>query len=92
MQCPLCTIKLSIYHRQGIDVDYCPKCRGGWLGRGELDKYLEKYPIETEDKSMPLLSNDRNDSTQRIGFHGYPKGRRFTNIRNRSLLRDLYDD
>jgi Zn-finger nucleic acid-binding protein len=43
MHCPVCKDpKLVISERQGIDIDYCPSCRGVWLDRGELDKLIEK--------------------------------------------------
>lgn len=43
MQCPVCTDKtLVMSERQGIEIDYCPGCRGVWLDRGELDKILER--------------------------------------------------
>jgi uncharacterized protein len=38
MQCPNCKVDLTMADRQGIEIDYCPKCRGVWLDRGELDK------------------------------------------------------
>jgi len=42
MQCPACHVDLMIADRQGIEIDYCPKCRGVWLDRGELDKLIER--------------------------------------------------
>lgn len=42
MKCPRCDVELHIADRQGIEIDYCPKCRGVWLDRGELDKIIEK--------------------------------------------------
>ena len=43
MHCPVCKDpKLVITDRQGIEIDYCPDCRGVWLDRGELDKLIEK--------------------------------------------------
>lgn len=43
MQCPACTTeRLSMTERHGIEIDYCPKCRGVWLDRGELDKLIER--------------------------------------------------
>lgn len=42
MKCPICNLDLLIAERQGIEIDYCPKCRGVWLDRGELDKIIEK--------------------------------------------------
>lgn len=42
MLCPICKVDLQISERQGIEIDYCPKCRGVWLDRGELDKIIER--------------------------------------------------
>ena len=42
MKCPNCNETLVMADRQGIEVDYCPKCRGVWLDRGELDKIIER--------------------------------------------------
>lgn len=43
MKCPVCTsADLMISERQGIEIDYCPQCRGVWLDRGELDKLIER--------------------------------------------------
>lgn len=42
MDCPICHVKLQMTERQGVEIDYCPQCRGIWLDRGELDKIIEK--------------------------------------------------
>ncbi len=43
MKCPVCaTPDLLMTERQGIEIDYCPQCRGVWLDRGELDKIIER--------------------------------------------------
>ncbi len=42
MRCPHCDEELKIADRQGIAIDYCPKCRGVWLDRGELDKIIDR--------------------------------------------------
>lgn len=43
MNCPVCKeVTLVMADRQGIEVDYCPQCRGVWLDRGELDKIIER--------------------------------------------------
>ena len=42
MQCPIDGERLVITERSGVEIDYCPKCRGVWLDRGELDKILER--------------------------------------------------
>lgn len=47
MDCPVCkTERLVMTERQGIEIDYCPKCRGVWLDRGELDKIVERSSAE----------------------------------------------
>ncbi len=40
--CPTCRVNLVMSERQGIEIDYCPQCRGVWLDRGELDKIIER--------------------------------------------------
>jgi uncharacterized protein len=48
MNCPVCTtVNLVMSERQGIEIDYCPQCRGVWLDRGELDKIIEKSILAT---------------------------------------------
>ena len=42
MKCPNCNVSLVIADRNGIEIDYCPECRGIWLDRGELDKVIER--------------------------------------------------
>jgi Zn-finger nucleic acid-binding protein len=46
MYCPVCReVTLIMADRQGIEVDYCPQCRGVWLDRGELDKIIERVAL-----------------------------------------------
>jgi len=42
MKCPVDQTELLMSDRQGIEIDYCPKCRGVWLDRGELDKIIDR--------------------------------------------------
>ncbi len=42
MSCPVCVVPLSMSDRAGIEIDFCPQCRGVWLDRGELDKIIER--------------------------------------------------
>ena len=42
MKCPNCNQTLVMAERQGIEIDYCPDCRGVWLDKGELDKIIER--------------------------------------------------
>ncbi|NTV14398.1 MAG: hypothetical protein HGA96_10785 [Desulfobulbaceae bacterium] len=48
MKCPVCTDRdLLMTERQGVEIDYCPQCRGVWLDRGELDKIIERSSSAT---------------------------------------------
>ncbi len=52
MKCPVCTaIELKMTDRQGVEIDYCPECRGVWLDRGELDKIIERSETNTTSSS-----------------------------------------
>ena len=42
MKCPVDSIDLIMSERSGVEIDYCPQCRGVWLDRGELDKILDR--------------------------------------------------
>ena len=46
MPCPVCKVPLVMSDRQGVEIDYCPQCRGVWLDRGELDKIIERSAQE----------------------------------------------
>lgn len=83
MKCPVCIeSELVISERQGIEIDYCPKCRGVWLDRGELDKIIERSVKfeETNDKSFEkerdfddrrkYYSDDYNKKHKRKSFLG----------------------
>ena len=53
MHCPNCKIPLVMSDRQGIEIDYCPECRGIWLDRGELDKIIERSVNEQPNNFQP---------------------------------------
>jgi uncharacterized protein len=51
MKCPVCPEStLSMSNREGIEIDYCPSCRGVWLDRGELDKIIERSADDVSAK------------------------------------------
>jgi Zn-finger nucleic acid-binding protein len=82
MKCPTCTdIALVMTDRQGVEIDYCPQCRGVWLDRGELDKLIDRAA------PPPARRPDFADSDH-SGYHGnrYPAGRR-----KKSWLSDIFD-
>lgn len=89
MLCPVCKVTLSISDRQGVEIDFCPQCRGVWLDRGELDKIIERseaaMPSQSRDDTQPRSSRagHYDDDRHRSGHHGQK--------RRRGFLSDLFD-
>ena len=63
MNCPIDDTELAMSERQGIEVDYCPKCRGVWLDRGELDKIIERSAAE-ESRSKSTEKTQYREAIQ----------------------------
>lgn len=61
MNCPICSIPLTMAERQGVEIDYCSKCRGVWLDRGELDKIIERATLEMSSRPTPAHPEGRQD-------------------------------
>lgn len=62
MKCPNCEETLVMTERQGVEIDYCPKCRGVWLDKGELDKIIERSAGAESDENLKQNKNRRNRS------------------------------
>lgn len=87
--CPACKVDLVMTERQNIEIDYCPKCRGVWLDRGELDKIIERslsQPGEQPGRQEPAPGY--YGGHERTGHHGGYGGHGY---RGKSWLRDLFD-
>ena len=91
MRCPIDETTLVMSERHGIEIDYCPQCRGVWLDRGELDKLLELSARQeaAARPQAPQASQQRPsrpdfvDSDFRHGARGH--------ARRKSWLSDLFD-
>ncbi len=87
MKCPNCRdVTLVMTERQGVEIDYCPQCRGVWLDRGELDKLIERCATAAPAPAqapVPPRRPDFVDSDYRHGGHGYKK--------RKSWLSDIFD-
>lgn len=86
MKCPICNVDLLMSERQGIEIDYCPQCRGVWLDRGELDKIIERSAPAAparDDRERKREKDDRRDYDR-----GYDRDR----DRKRDYDRDHYHD
>jgi Zn-finger nucleic acid-binding protein len=60
VKCPVDGTTLVMSERQGVEIDYCPDCRGVWLDRGELDKVIERADAEA-DREPPRPERDPRD-------------------------------
>ena len=75
MKCPVCDGDLRAVDRQGIEIDFCPRCRGVWLDRGELDKLIERSTAF--DSGRDSDDDERRWREDDEGRGGYPpEGRR----------------
>lgn len=82
MKCPCCKeTSLVISEKKGIEIDYCPDCRGIWLDRGELDKIIERNREEVPEERKV---NDTNSHYRQDNYHKPHK-------RRKSFLEDLFD-
>lgn len=88
MNCPICNIPLNLAERQGVEIDFCPKCRGVWLDRGELDKIIERSSLEISSRSYPERQDDRHDHRYDKHHDNHYGGH---HKKKRSFLQDLFD-
>lgn len=63
MKCPVCKeVNLVMSEKQGVEIDYCPECRGVWLDRGELDKITEKINNQLNDGDQQRSKSSHSDN------------------------------
>jgi uncharacterized protein len=93
MMCPTCDVSLSMASRQGVEIDFCPQCRGVWLDRGELDKIIERSVTELAPAQQPSRSRDYDDDRGgHSGKHGkHGGGYSKHGSRRKSWLHELFD-
>jgi Zn-finger nucleic acid-binding protein len=80
MKCPVDDSVLEMSERQGIEIDYCPRCRGVWLDRGELAKIVER-----SERPERHENSDRHEEPA-FGFGRRPARKK------RSFFGELFDD
>ncbi len=61
MKCPIDGATLVISDRSGVEIDYCPECRGVWLDRGELDKIIERSAVAATPPPAPRDTRGGHD-------------------------------
>lgn len=90
MLCPTCTSeRLVMSERSGIEIDYCPSCRGVWLDRGELDKLIERssatvvMPVAAASAPQPVRRDWDDDDDDRMKYLKHKK--------KKGLLGEIFD-
>lgn len=81
MKCPNCNVALVMADRSGIEIDYCPDCRGIWLDRGELDKIIER--------SVQQPATPQRNSYPEKGYNYSERDHYYKN--KKGFLGDLFD-
>ncbi|MBM3363679.1 MAG: hypothetical protein FJY42_13665 [Betaproteobacteria bacterium] len=84
MKCPNCVESpLMMSDRQDVEIDYCPKCRGVWLDRGELDKLIERSLTAGAPAARAPAPGAPSPGWVQPPHHGYRK--------HKSWLSDIFD-
>lgn len=92
MKCPSCKEpSLVISERKGIEIDYCPDCRGIWLDRGELDKILEKARAEETAPSPQQAPQPQYQPQYRDQQYPQHPQQHYKYKRKKSFLEELFD-
>jgi Zn-finger nucleic acid-binding protein len=103
MKCPVCDVALSISSREGVEIDFCPQCRGVWLDRGELDKVIERAAASLAPSAAPVGGrdggeryderryDDRRHDERRYDDHRYDDRDQYKKKKRRSFLDDLFE-
>ena len=81
MNCPNCNVPLAISEKQGVEIDYCPQCRGIWLDRGELNKIMALVASEVQNEFHPPQNTDSNNN----------KSGNYQHQKKKYLLNELFD-
>ena len=96
MKCPVDNVDLVMTERQGIEIDYCPKCRGVWLDRGELDKIIERATANAPQEPASFIPSQPRPSAPSYPQHSHdPRSgndpRRQKPYKRKSFLGELFD-
>ena len=88
MKCPVCTqVNLVMAERQGVEIDYCPECRGVWLDRGELDKIIER----SSPQAQPPRQEERGVRSPAYDSHDQHDHDNYKKKKHKGLLGELFD-
>jgi Zn-finger nucleic acid-binding protein len=89
MKCPIDDSPLSVSSREGVEIDFCPQCRGVWLDRGELDKIIDRAATSIGAAAYSAPDDRRRDDRDHRGDDD--RDDRSRKRKKRSFLDDLFD-
>jgi uncharacterized protein len=88
MNCPTDGTVLVMSERSGVEIDYCPTCRGVWLDRGELDRIIERFEGRPGGSSSSDADRTGREREHRFVEHRYGERRK---PRKKGVLTELFD-
>ena len=98
MACPVDGATLVMSERSGIEIDYCPTCRGVWLDRGELDKIIERNaadsaPLPSAQPAPPPQQQQQQQAPwgQQQPYRGDDRYGHKPHKRRKGFLEELFD-
>ena len=92
MKCPTCIdTVLVMTERQGVEIDYCPQCRGVWLDRGELDKLLAKAAQQAVPSGIQPMPPSQSGYREGYRPDDDYRSRGYKDYRRKSWLSDIFD-
>ena len=92
MKCPHCPdVTLAMNERQGVEIDYCPQCRGVWLDRGELDKLIERSATATAPVPPPQAAYQQPAHRPDFQDSDYRHPQGYGKRKQKSWLGEIFD-
>ena len=96
MRCPTDETALVMSERNGIEIDYCPQCRGVWLDRGELDKIIERSfqaqaPQQPQQPQQPAPQQYQQYDDRRRDPYPPQQGGYYKKRKKENWLSELFD-
>ncbi|MGB4361378.1 MAG: zf-TFIIB domain-containing protein [Rhodoferax sp.] len=92
MKCPSCPdTTLVMSDRQGVEIDYCPACRGIWLDRGELDKLLDRAATAPLPATSAATAPPRSRQQPDFEDSDFRDRQRYQHGRKKSWLSEIFD-
>jgi uncharacterized protein len=94
MKCPKCNEVLLMTDKNGVEIDYCPTCRGIWLDRGELEKIMERagnHYAKRDNYDNDYKKYDYGDYHDKDRYSSHPPQHQYPPKKKKSFFDDFFD-